>query len=894
MNVILTHEQADFDALAAMLGAYLIFDDHQPVLPRRLNRNTRAFYTLYGSELPFIEARDLPAEAIENVVLVDTQSLITLKGLTNSTAIQVIDHHHPRKDLPPSWKITSEQSGACTTLLVNQLLNNGAALTPVQATLLLLGIYEDTGSLSYISTTAQDMHAAAYVLEQGASLEILGDYLNPPLSPEQRRIYDHLLAAAETHNMNGETVVVTSVKALEMVDEISSVAHKLRDLLDPDALFLLVETVEGVRIVARSTTDRVNVAAVMAKFGGGGHERAAAALVRPEDGLPGRPEVNALDPIRQALLDMLPGFIRPAVTVGQMMSRQPRLLPPDISAAEAATLMQRYGYEGFPVVKDGQVVGLLTRRAVDRALAHRLNLPAASLMDAGQVTIAPGDSVEQLQKVMVASGWGQVPVVDPTNARIVGIVTRTDLLKMLSPLKKTPSDHSLAAKLQTALPPARQALLQAVAARAHNLRMAAYIVGGFVRDLLLNRPGLDFDVVVEGDAIALGQALSREFGGRCVVHSRFGTAKWYIGDIADSLIQALAQQSAGEAEHTPKLLPADLPEFLDLISARSEFYDHPTALPTVERGGIKLDLHRRDFTINTLAVRLDGRHFGELHDNWGGHNDLRQGLIRVLHSLSFIDDPTRLLRAVRFEQRFGFQIETRTLELMREAHPLVKQVSGERLHHEIDLIFAEDRASAMLERLQAMGVLTAIHPDLHWVPALNPIYPLRPETNAAPGDWDLPAHFAGQPIERVLSYITWLVHLPLNSAASVCERLKLSRAVTDAVLRARQTWEALPQLVEQTPSQAVSRLDGIPIISIYAVHRLVEGTPLSQVLVSYAKDWRHIHPFTDGRQLLALGIPPSPKIAETLDALRAAWLDGSVHDQAGEKRLLNTILGLDE
>ncbi len=894
MNVILTHEQADFDALAAMLGAYLIFDDYQPVLPRRLNRNTRGFYTLYGSELPFIEARDLPAEPIENVVLVDTQSMITLKGLTNSTSIQVIDHHHPRKDLPPSWKITSEQAGACTTLLVNQLLNNGATLTTVQATLLLLGVYEDTGSLSYISTTAQDMHAAAFLLEQGASLEILGDYLNPPLSPEQRRIYDHLLATAETHNINGETVVVTSVKAPDMVDEISSVAHKLRDLLDPDALFLLVETVEGVRIVARSTTDRVNVAAVMAKFGGGGHERAAAALVRPEGGLPGRPEVNTLDLIRKELLDLLPGCIRPAVTVGQMMSRQPRLLPPDISAAEAATMMQRYGYEGFPVVKDGQVVGLLTRRAVDRALAHRLNLPAASLMDAGRVTIAPGDSIEQLQKVMVASGWGQVPVVEPGSAHIVGIVTRTDLLKMLSPLKKHPSDHSLAAKLQTALPPARLALLQAVAARAHNLRMAAYIVGGFVRDLLLDRPGLDFDVVVEGDAIALGQALSREFGGRCVVHSRFGTAKWYIGEIADSLAQALAQPSAANAKHTLGLLPADLPEFLDLISARSEFYERPTALPTVERGGIKLDLHRRDFTINTLAVRLDGRHFGELHDNWGGHNDLRQGLVRVLHSLSFIDDPTRLLRAVRFEQRFGFQIETRTLELMREANPLVKQVSGERLHHEIDLIFAEDRASAMLERLQAMGVLSAIHPDLQWYPSLNPLYPLRAEVNAAPEGWNLPTHFAGQPIERVLSYIIWLVHLPITNTASVCERLKLSRAVTDAILHARQIWEALPQLVEKSPSQAVSRLDEVPILSIYALYRLVEGTSLSQVLVTYAKNWRHVHPFTDGRQLLALGIPPSQKIAETLDILRAAWLDGSVRDQAGEKRLLNSILGLDE
>ena len=158
----------------------------------------------------------------------------------------------------------------------------------------------------------------------------------------------------------------------------------------------------------------------------------------------------------------------------------------------------------------------------------------------------------------------------------------------------------------------------------------------------------------------------------------------------------------------------DLPENLDLISARTEFYDHPTALPTVERSSIKLDLHRRDFTINTMALRLDGQHYGDLHDYWGGLDDLHNHLVRVLHSLSFVDDPTRLLRAVRFEQRFHFQIEARTRELMEQARPLLKQVTGSRLRHELDLILDEPQAVDMLARLSQLGLLSAIHPDLGW------------------------------------------------------------------------------------------------------------------------------------------------------------------------------------
>ncbi len=709
MHLILTHEQADFDAIAAMLGAHLMHEHTIAVLPRRMNRNVKAFLTLYGTELPFTEIGDLPREPVETITLVDTQSLITLRGMTKKTSIQVVDHHARKSDLPDSWNVTLDHTGACTTLFVEGLREHDGVIGPVFATLLLLGIYEDTGSLSYASTTARDARAVSHLLEQGANLQIANTYLNPPLSGDQRVLYDQLLSGLEKYDIQGQLILIAAAEATELSDEISTVAHKIRDLLDPAALFLFVLTNEGLRLVARSTTDQVDVAGVAAKFGGGGHNRAAAALLKiPTTGLlPFQAEgETSLTAVKKELLRILPEHIKPSARVRQIMSRQPLILTPGTSADKALQLMQRYGYEGYPIAKDGKIIGLLNRRSVDRAVSHRMNLTAASLMEAGEVFVRPDDSIEHVRDVMINSGWGQIPVIEPSTGEITGIVTRTDLLKHMTGRDPLPGRTNLAAQLETSLPPARFILLKAVASEARRLHQALYIVGGYVRDLLLGRPAVDFDLVVEGDAIALARSLEEKYGGRIQTHSRFGTAKWTLKPLRERLA-ALSPDHVG-------IDPHDLPVSLDLISARTEFYDYPTALPTVERSSIKLDLHRRDFTINTMALRLDGSHYGDLYDFWGGLRDLKSRQVRVLHSLSFVDDPTRQLRAVRFEQRFDFSIEARTLELMHEGHPLIHNLSGDRLRHELNLIFQEEKAPQMFSRLDELGLLSAIHPDLRW------------------------------------------------------------------------------------------------------------------------------------------------------------------------------------
>jgi tRNA nucleotidyltransferase (CCA-adding enzyme) len=881
MHIILTHEQADFDALGALLGASLRNEKAVPILPNRANRNVRAFLTLYGAELPFVEIQDMPAQEVESVTLVDTQSLVTLKGMGKKTPIYVVDHHQQRRDLPQNWVIKTETIGACTTLFVEDIRDHNGPLNQIQATLLLLGIYEDTGSLSYVSTTTRDIQAVAFLLEQGASLRIANRYLNPSLTFDQRRLYDRLLDAAQAHTINGHQVVIAAANGEDVNEEISSIAHKLRDLLDPDALILVVKTSEGLRLIARSTSDEIDVAAVMAKFGGGGHARAASALIdsSKDPQVKTRSYEESLSEASEKLLHVLREEVAPSITVGQIMSRRPRLLTPQTPAEEAVVHMQRYGYEGFPVVDGDQVVGLLTRRAVDRALSHKLNLPAGSLMEAGEVVIQPQESLEALQQVMVTSGWGQVPVVDPASKKVIGIVTRTDLLRTLSRHDShLPAKKNLSTLLESVLPPTRLVLLRTIAAEANEIHTPIYIVGGFVRDLLLKRAGLDFDIVVEGDAIALGRRLCEKYGGRIVSHRRFGTAKWQIGDIRKELVSLLSSRHP--------LDPDDLPESPDLISARTEFYEYPTALPTVERSSIKLDLHRRDFTINTMALRLDGRHYGELYDYWGGLVDLQDRLVRVLHSLSFVDDPTRLLRAVRFEQRFGFTIESRTMQLMVEANTIVRQVSGDRIRHELDLILSEKQVEAMLARLQELGIFTAIHPDFRWDAENTGSFRRLLSSDPLP-DWGFPDHIGSLPVRKALFYTLWLVSLPESVSLEIADRLKLPSQVQTAVLSVFTLKKNIESLTDQPPSEVCAALDHIPITSLFVYCLTKPPAEQRKIIETYAEIWRLIQPVTTGHTLEQMGIRPGPAYRRILDELRNGWLDGRIKSHEDEQAVLH-------
>jgi tRNA nucleotidyltransferase (CCA-adding enzyme) len=433
-----------------------------------------------------------------------------------------------------------------------------------------------------------------------------------------------------------------------------------------------------------------------------------------------------------------------------------------------------------------------------------------------------------------------------------------------------------------ALPPEELAFLHLIADEASARGLPAYIVGGFVRDLLLGHPGLDFDIVVVGDAVALAWALAGKHGGKVTTHPRFGTASWKPDNsifdhwILDNRIPNIPYGHDVEYRISS----------IDLATARRETYARPGALPHVTPSTIEDDIRRRDFTINTLALRLDREHFGELVDLYNGAADIQQGIIRVLHDASFLDDPTRLFRAVRYEQRYGFVMAPGTLKLIPVARPLVAELSAERMRHELDLIFDEPRAAQMLARLDELDLLKAVSDVLPWSADLR----VEAALDAVPApEWGLGLPMAGVAFRRVLGYCLWLLDLAPAEIDVLQARLSFPLVVLTAVRAAVQLRADLPALSGAAkPSKWVERLDGVPLVAIYALS-LVSW---EDALETYAAYWRYIHPKTDGETLKALGVPPGPAYKKILLLLRAAWLDGEVTSDEQEKRLLEELLAI--
>ncbi|MGZ9220632.1 MAG: CCA tRNA nucleotidyltransferase [Anaerolineales bacterium] len=414
---------------------------------------------------------------------------------------------------------------------------------------------------------------------------------------------------------------------------------------------------------------------------------------------------------------------------------------------------------------------------------------------------------------------------------------------------------NLSGRIESSLISELLALIRLVRMEAEKLGLPLFIVGGSVRDLVLGRAVNDFDLIVEGDAIALARSLASRHGGKVTAHTEFGTAKWFLPDNL---------KSDAEAHDT-----------LDIVSARSETYKHPAALPTVRTGSIKDDIRRRDFTINALAIRLDGSHFGELRDDLNGMDDLHKGIIRVLHPRSFIDDPTRMYRAVRYEGRYEFKIAEDTLALISEARPLVEKLSAQRIRHELDLILEEPNAASMLARLDELDLLAPIHPSLSNFNQSN-LATLKADDSVLQN--------------RQARWILWLMHLTEQEIEFVNGRLHFTANLLKTVRSAALLNANRTAVTGLKPSQCVELLEGYSLGALEAVYHILPDEEIKNKISKFLSEWRHIKPKTTGHDLKKRGIPPGPKYTEILRRLRAAWLDGEVKSEEDEKEMLANLI----
>jgi tRNA nucleotidyltransferase (CCA-adding enzyme) len=873
MHIILTHHNADFDAVASMFGAWKLKPGATPVLPVRQNANVVEFLALYRSGLPFVNWQDFKARHIAHITLTDTQTVPQVRNAKPDTPLHIIEHHAPERDPAPHETLDYYPLGAITTYFVEQIQAQHIALTPLEATLLALGIYEDTGMLTYGGTTARDVRAIAWLLDNGAMLDTIRRFLEHPLNDEQQALFKTLLEHTETLLIQGYAIIIASTQLDFNLHGINSVAASLREILDCTALIVLVQMPEVVQLVARSADDAVNVGAVAQHFGGGGHVRAAAAAIH------GKP----LSDIRETIRAMLVEQIQPAVRVGDLMSYRPRTVRADEIVKDIVPLLRRIGHEGYPVLDaNQQVVGLLTRRDADRAVEHGLSSATVrDIMQSGSHTLMPDASVPILEELMVSSGWGQIPIVDAAGT-LTGIVTRTDLIKHHARTQKTivpPQPTVSRLQMAEVLGEATAALIEIVAQHAQQQHITLHLIGGTVRDILLNRYNQDIDFVVEGDGIAFARQLQDRYGGKLHTHAPFGTAKWHLDD---AVRQALALKSS--------------PEHLDFVTARNEFYAHPTALPTVYSGSIKLDVARRDFTLNTLAVQVSpAGAFGRILDVFGGVADLEAGIIRVLHSLSFVDDPTRMLRAVRFAERLNFTLEPRTAELMQSALPMLRRITGERLRNELTLLLQEVTPERALRQLDKLGILSAIHPALHFDDnVMNEVFrkikphpptPGQPSQGAAPKNGDaeiLPKN------SEIFYFAAWFAQL--DDVTGICERLLFGATETRLLVSVATLHQEQARLQDKTAkiSDVVRWLETFPPEALALVAFLLDETAQGRLV--FYREKMLLRPLTDGNRLIALGLKPGKHFKTILDTLRDAWLDGDIQNASDEDALLQRLM----
>lgn len=879
MQVIVPHANTDLDALGAAAGVQVLYPKAVIALPGLLLPGAAEFQALHRHQVRARPAREVDQRSVTQVIMVDTADPERLGAMAASLGrpglrIHLYDHH-PREpgNVSAELEVTAEV-GACSTLVTELLAEGGARPSVFQATALLLGIYSDTGSLTLPSTTPRDVRAAAWLLEHGANLRLVERFVRTDLNPAQQELLAQLVAASRLHVIRGVKIRVAPGTTAGYVGGLAQLVHKLTELQPAPATFVAVRMADRVHLVGRSEVPWVDAGRVLQAFGGGGHAAAGAAAVKAP-----------LEEVLARLMAALTECVGQPVTARDLMTTPVRAVPAQLPVDEAERVMVRYGHGGLVVVEDGRVIGVVSRRDCEKARRHGLaHAPVKGVMDRA-IVVAADTPLDEVQGLLIEKDAGRLPVVE--GGRLVGIITRSDLLGQLYGTAIPHAHHTLyrgearpdAAAAQAelvyraaALPAAAAEVLRAAGQVARETAMPAYAVGGFIRDLLLEHGNLDVDIVVEGDGLTFAALLAPRLGARMEPVPRFGTAHLF--------------------------LPSGVR--VDIATARREFYEYAAALPRVEEGNLRDDLYRRDFSINAMAARLTPAGPGDLIDFFGGYADLKAGLVRVLHSLSFVEDPTRILRAVRFACRYGFRLEPETERLAREAVAggFIERVSAERLRNELMLILQESEVPQCLSALGRLGALQRLLPEVPWNPEVGMWVRWAHSflDGRAPAGGPLPP--AAQSLRKQVTpalFYTAVVGAAARAGdvPAFVQRLRLRRKQSAVLLQVLTQWrEAAAALGAPglKPSDVVSVLDGWPPEGLALLWLLGGQTRAADRVRAYWSQYRKVRPAVTSKDLQQAGIPPGPGFGRALREVKRAKLDGRVHGRDQELALAIAVV----
>ncbi|MBI5604032.1 MAG: CBS domain-containing protein [Deltaproteobacteria bacterium] len=856
MEVITTHLNTDFDGLASMMAAKKLYPEAWLVFPGSQEQNLRNFFlqsTVYLYN--FTKIKQVPLERIKRLILVDTRQsdrIGRFAEILNRADLDIhIYDHHPsaENDIKGSQEII-RPVGATTTLMTQILQGKNISLTSDEATVMALGIYEDTGSFTFASTTPEDFQAAAYLLQQGANLNLISDMLTRELTVEQVSLLNQLLESATRQRINNVEIVTAKASIDTYVGDFAVLVHKMMEMENLNCLFALARMEDRVYLVARSRIREINVGEILLAFGGGGHPFAASATIKDQ----------TLVQVEESLIAQLKRRINPQRKARDMMTFPVKSVPPDETIEHANELLTRYNINVLLVMAGDKLLGLITRQVIEKAIFHGLKeLAVREYMTTEFSTVEPEASLFQIQEFIIENKQRILPVVE--QGKVVGVITRTDLLNILVSgpsmteylydSRKAPHfvrKKNIAYLMEERLPKRIIDLLKSFGEVADSLGYNAYTIGGFIRDLILKFDNLDIDIVIEGDGIKFAQEYAKRYPARIRYHAKFKTAVLIFPDGFK----------------------------VDVATARSEYYESPAALPIVELSSIKMDLYRRDFTINTLAVKLNPRHYGILIDFFGAQKDLKERAIRVLHNLSFVEDPTRAFRAVRFEQRFGFKIGKLTANLIENAIRIggIEKLAPKRVITELQLILNEEDPLPVIKRLVDLKLLQAVQPELILTQKVELLFG---EIRTVLAWFDL--LYLNEPYEKWLVYFLALTQ-PVTQFTELRQRLGLSKKAFEIIMLCRGEGEKVLMTLQKNPklsrSEMYKLLSSLPNEVLLFLMAKTNQEASRKAISLYFTQLKSIQISVGGEDLKNLGIAPGPRYKTILNDLLEARLNGKV------------------
>lgn len=865
MDIITSHINADFDSFASMVAAKKLYPGAQIVFPGSQEKKLRDFMEAFHP-VDIKRIKDIDLSKVIRLIMVDTKNpgrigpfaeLLSKKGIK----IHVYDHHPFNKGDIRGEVEKIENVGATATIFTEMLKSRKVHPTPMEATILALGIYEETGYLLFPSTTERDLLAVSYLLRRGANLNIVSRFLKMELSMEELDILNELVQSSKEMVIGGIRIKVTKAFREGYLGDAAYLAHRMMDIEDIDAVVVLLGMEGKILMVARSRVPELDVSNVMKEFGGGGHPTAASATIKEA----------SLEILDDRLTEAIRNNVKPFKVASDVMTRPVISIKWDSSIKEAEAMMTRYGVNVLPILREEKYVGLISREIVEKALFHGFGKgKSIDFATTDATTVSPNAPIREIETLMIEQNQRFMPVVD--DGRIIGAITRTDLLRTLyeeflrrrkieeTVVREKPSvGRSLSSWLKSRFPPGVYNLLKFSGEVAEGLGFNAYLVGGSVRDLLRGEENLDIDIVIEGDGIVFAKALGEKLNASVKSHQRFNTAQVITGKLK-----------------------------LDVATARTEYYESPAALPKVETSSIKKDLYRRDFTINTLAIKLNPKDFGLLMDFFGSQRDLKEKTIRVLHNLSFIEDPTRAFRAIRFSERFGFKISKHAENLIKSTVKmnLFEKLSGPRLYEELLILFNETEPDRALKKLSDLGLLKVIHPALTFNEELEETLKSLHETVS----W-FNLLFLEEKTDRGILYLMALLsELKEEEAEAAAERLspppKIKDMIDKGISKAREVVKRLPS---EDPVEIYNLLRKLRLETILLAMALSKDRLKQKVISRYLTELRKIEPILKGEDLKKIGVKPGPVYSRILKELLEEKLRGHLKSREDEERFVKRI-----